>query len=1410
MKKFLTSFLIAASLLMPGAVSAQVFSQSQVIIPPFPGVVMSTSTALGAKLQASTTPTVDGITATSSTASSSINHLATNQLSIASLSGILKAVAGYISTAFVNLASDVTGILPVVNGGTGRATFTSGQLLYGNLTNALSSVATTSATCSGSTSCSPFTVIGSSPITISSSNSGTVTSISGSGGTTGLTLTGGPITTAGTLTLGGILGLANGGTNSSTATGATTNLQFLFATDTTPVANTVARSDTYKMADWISVKDFGAVGNGTADDTTAIQNAFNFASTTLNHNGTVYFPAGTYKVTSTLIDNSSALLDQGATIRVSGTLSDLIELGTNVAVGEFATSSTKQFALSFQGGSIDGNDTITNAVFRDIGALGLNTENVTVYNAPKYGFEFDDSTATEHNLFTDRTLTPGTTPVGAVGIYLNGSDHHLSDSMVAYGTTGVLVGGAGTFMSNVHVFDRNHQQTTGFDMEASDNSCVNCESDRPNLYGVYDNGTENNFYNPKMTLKSDMPDNVSYAFYFNNATNRKATIIGMVVDGDPAARFKTDIAASSTAGIYTYGNIINNVVTPSVVGLNGVATGTAAFPYFTFGSATTTGMFLNATGDLGFSVLGNKVLDLLTGTSTFTSALSVPNLAITGLAAGCAQIGTGGYLTSTGSACGSGSGAVSSVSNSDSTLTISPTTGVVVASLNLTHPNTWTGLQQFNGNASSTQLTVNGDTYLALSSGSVGVGTTTLPATLSVSTGAQQSGTLPLLSVASTTSANLLSVLGNGAVAIGTPSTGISAKIAGFNSLTITGAAAQSLGIETTHAQGANFGSGIAGYSNDGTAMTAGSRLGFLIFGGSSSATSLRNSTSINGFAENNWVDGSNYGSYMTFNTTPPGSTTNTEHARLTGEGDFGIGTTSPFAVLSVSTTTQTSGLLPLFAVASTTNATIFTTLGNGDVGVGTSTPGSLLSIQGVANFTTATTTHQSTGGINLTGGGCFAINGTCVGSGGGSGTVTNVATDATLTGGPITTTGTLGLNLANSNNWTALQNFNTPGLAANVANTSWYGIGGSLLAYASTTNQSTIFGLQAGGQNATTSASTNGTTAVGFGALKALTTGTSESGFGDSAGLRLTTGNQNSFFGYQSGATLAQSPDNTFAGYNSGSSVAGGSTLGKNTAIGSQALSGSGGAATETGNTVVGYQAGKGATTASFNTLFGYQTGIDLTTGFDNIVLGETRNTVGSDLTTGGGNILIGYNPLAPSASTNSFFNIGNTYFGTLAATSSATALTLPLSGSFSIGSTSPFAKFSIQTNNGDTATTLFAVGSSTASATTTLLSIDNTGHVITGSPKGNLSSCGTTNSLDGNDVSGTIMFTGTLVTACTLTFANPVPANQNVSCQISSNNLTIPPAVTATSSTAVTFGVSSGLSADTFYYNCSRNVNN
>ena len=54
----------------------------------------------------------------------------------------------------------------------------------------------------------------------------------------------------------------------------------------------------------VSVKDFGAVGNGIADDTAAIQAAINYVKSRQNaagrYGGIIYFPTGLYKVTDTI------------------------------------------------------------------------------------------------------------------------------------------------------------------------------------------------------------------------------------------------------------------------------------------------------------------------------------------------------------------------------------------------------------------------------------------------------------------------------------------------------------------------------------------------------------------------------------------------------------------------------------------------------------------------------------------------------------------------------------------------------------------------------------------------------------------------------------------------------------------------------------------------------------------------------------------------------------------------------------------------------------------------------------------------------------------------------------------------------------------------------------------------------
>lgn len=105
----------------------------------------------------------------------------------------------------VALTSHVSGTLPISNGGTGTTTVPSnGQILIGDGTGyQVANIATGSGIS-----------ITDSPGGITITNSGVI-SINASGGTTGMTFSGGPVSHIGTLTLGGTLGVANGGTGLS-------------------------------------------------------------------------------------------------------------------------------------------------------------------------------------------------------------------------------------------------------------------------------------------------------------------------------------------------------------------------------------------------------------------------------------------------------------------------------------------------------------------------------------------------------------------------------------------------------------------------------------------------------------------------------------------------------------------------------------------------------------------------------------------------------------------------------------------------------------------------------------------------------------------------------------------------------------------------------------------------------------------------------------------------------------------------------------------------------------------------------------------------------------------------------------------------------------------------------------------
>lgn len=76
-------------------------------------------------------------------------------------------------------------------------------------------------------------------------------------------------------------------------------------------AGAVDRTVEGKLQESLSVKDFGAVGNGTDDDTAAIQLARAAAA-----GATLWFPAGTYLLTATTVFNCDCVFEHGAVLHV--------------------------------------------------------------------------------------------------------------------------------------------------------------------------------------------------------------------------------------------------------------------------------------------------------------------------------------------------------------------------------------------------------------------------------------------------------------------------------------------------------------------------------------------------------------------------------------------------------------------------------------------------------------------------------------------------------------------------------------------------------------------------------------------------------------------------------------------------------------------------------------------------------------------------------------------------------------------------------------------------------------------------------------------------------------------------------------------------------------------------------------
>lgn len=221
------------------------------------------------------------------------------------------------------------------------------------------------------------------------------------------------------------------------------------------ISQVVSAGDMWSMPQYFNVRAYGAVGNGSTDDTTAIQSAL--TACRIAGGGTVYVPEGVYLVSNILqIGSNTNLIGAGknlTTIRMkSGSWSGISQIGTYTGIStlQVYNGATASY-IAVKGITFDGNEagitaipawanTASCAPISMLVTTHLDISECSVINAIGYSvylFNCIDFTISRNYVLTGQASTWGLTgsPSQQDGIHVSASQYGVvSDNIVDTGS----------------------------------------------------------------------------------------------------------------------------------------------------------------------------------------------------------------------------------------------------------------------------------------------------------------------------------------------------------------------------------------------------------------------------------------------------------------------------------------------------------------------------------------------------------------------------------------------------------------------------------------------------------------------------------------------------------------------------------------------------------------------------------------------------------------------------------------------------------------------------------------------------------------------------------------------------------------------------------------------------------------